>query len=248
MIPSAVSERAAVARPRHVHFSQPQLHEAKDTQDSILRAYEERERKERDMLKTFEAVLNEEFSAEQLNAFLLYRVTMDPQSMRAYLLVRNTSTGVVAGIVRYLRDHMFPEVAEESWDAWVKFLNRTRDEDIFWSFVLAISLDEGVKNMVASTWTGSQKALECIFDYYMARLNSLLESPFDPENANTIMVSTWGLIRMDVSLVNMRSIVLNGTLLPVIIPLSRNAHRVRRQEMRQANFENMMELTSDRLA
>jgi hypothetical protein len=245
---SVLSERASTAKPRHVHFIQPHTHESREIQESIARAHEERDRKERDMLKTFEDVLTEEFSTEMLDGFLLYRATMDPQSIRAFLLVRNTTTGAVEGIVRYLRDQMFPEVGEETWNAWVVLLNKTRDEDLFWSFVIAMSLDEGVKNMVASTWKGSQRALECIFDYYAARMNSLLESPFDPKNANTIMTAIWGLIRMEVVCMNMRAIIMNGTLLPVIVPLSRNAHRVRRQEMKQANFENMMQLTTDGLS
>jgi hypothetical protein len=183
-----------------------------------------------------------------LDQFMLYQATVNPQCIRTWLLDQESDKRVVHGIVRYLREQMFPIVEEEVFEGWVAVVKKARDEDLFWSLVIAISLDEGVRQMVEGTWKGSAMALKCIMEYYEARLTSLLESPFDSENANDIMRSLWGLICSEVTPMYMRSIIRNGTLLPIPMPLSRNAYRIRRQEMRQAGFENMMQLTSDGLA
>lgn len=227
-------------RSKHVHFEGGAKETGSGTAvgnavSSQLREWEEREMEESIMLRPFSDVLQEEFSASTLEAFMIWRAAENPLCIREWLV--NSLTGGRDGIVRYLRDQMFPIVREDVFTSWKSLLLANRPEDLFWSFVCALTLDEGVQNLVATTWKGSARSLECVMDYLQCAFVELLESPFDPENANSITVGLWGLVRADIVPMNMRSIILKGKLKPVVVPLSRNAHRLRKQEIRQAEEE-----------
>lgn len=225
-----VEQTTTSQKPRHVHFVKPTSVEAEVMKHDIQRRYAEREMEESIMLRPFYDVLREEFPAQRLESFILWRATENPECIYEWLLCDDGKEG----IVRYLRAQMFPIVKEQRFVDWKLLIQSKRPEHLFWSFVCAITLDEGVQKMVESTWTGSQRTLECIMTYFHTRLIELFEAPFDPLNANTIMYGMWKIIRSEVVPMNMRSIVLGGKLKPVVVPLSRNAHRLRKQEMREA--------------
>lgn len=240
-----VYEKSGTEAPktRNVHFAQPAIQETHELQALMLRTFEDRQKEEQLMLRPFAEVLMEPFSKHVLDSFILYRATDDPKCVLPWLISNNLQHG----FIRYLRDQMFPLVTEETFDVWVRLLKKRRDEDIFWSFVTAMTLDEGIELLVKKTWKGSPRSLECIMEYFKVRLFEMLETPFDPDNANDLMVGMWGVIRHEVLVMNMRCIILNGILKPVIVPLSRNAHRMRKQEMRQQEHEEASQMAADGL-
>ena len=202
---------------------------------------------ERELLRPYDDVLNEQFQRGP-DKFLLFRVTVDPCAMTEWLLVRGTSPGQpIEGMIRFVRDQLFPVVPEKYFQEWIALLEERRSPaDVFWSFVACIFLEDAVKAMVRATWPYSQRSFDCVMDYYECRFQELLESPFDPQNARKIKGGLWRLIRRDIVMMNMKQILLQGRLKPVLVPLSRNAHRQRKQELRQQQAETTDAVPSGR--
>lgn len=234
---TSTAQLAAILRgdARHVHFA-TDMTPRQDERTRLMRERLEREREEALMLKPFQTVLEERYPLENLEQFILWRATLEPGCIREWLATQQAG-GPREGIVRHLRDQMFPIVPEETFiEAW-NVVTLGRHEDLFWMFVCAMFLDEGVMRLVRQTWRGSDRSFDCIIEYFQARFLQLMEAPFDPGNANTILVRLWKVVQMEFCSMAMRKMILNGKLRPLIVPLSRNAHRERRKEIRQEQHE-----------
>ena len=216
------------------------MHRSREAAEAASRASRAKriktEADERNILLPFRDVIEEVFERETLDRFLLYRATIDPLSIAEWLLVRERPEG----LVRYVRDQLFPVVPEQKFAQWVAILrDGQRPEDMFWSFVACINADDSVRDMVCRTWHGSARALECIMEYYDCRYVELLESPFDPLNGRMLLRGMWRIVRYDVLPMNMTRILMQGRLKPMLVPLSRNAHRARKQQLREELTTNL---------
>lgn len=186
------------------------------------------------LLETAEdGVMQERIDTLALQKCLLYRVTEDPLSVQEYVLCQKD--GVVGGLLRFVRDQLYPVIPERVFAAMRRALEypgrEMRSAIVFWSFVELMAIDESVMHFVKQTWPGSDRMWnEVVWPYYQNKRRDLLESPFDPVNAHVPVILFWRAVQFDVLPFNVRHMMLDGRLRPIYEPISRNAFRKHRKD------------------
>jgi hypothetical protein len=143
------------------------------------------------------------------------------------------------GLVRYMRDGMFPIEPEITFARWRAALERGYPVIAYWSFIACYVNDEGVRDMVKNSWKWKgdvgEQVYKCVSDYITEMYNTLTKSPFDEKsNAFTILSAMYAVMRKNLGFFDLRAMILGGTLKPVAVPLSRNACRERDRDRRQS--------------
>jgi hypothetical protein len=140
-------------------------------------------------------------------------------------------------MLRFVRDQLYPVAKKSVFDTLA--LYTTKDEQavlheamMFWLFVMLMDIEEGVHDMVMRTWTGSERMWKMVVWPYMHnRLQDLLESPWDAENADECIVGMWAMVRQEMLPFSVRTMLLQGTLRSTKEPVSRNALRTRKKDI-----------------
>ena len=170
-----------------------------------------------------------------LEGFIPWHLTVNPARALDWM----TCNGGHGGLVRYMRDGMFPIEPEVTFARWRAVLERGYPVIAYWSFIACYVNDEGVRDMVKGSWKWEgdigEQVYKCVSDYITEMYNTLTKSPFDEKsNAFTILAAMYAVMRKNLGFFDLRAIILGGTLKPVAVPLSRNACRERDRDRRQS--------------
>lgn len=170
-----------------------------------------------------------------LENFLLWHLTVNVHCAYDWMM----QAGGQEGLVRYIRDALFPVAPELVFAKWRRLLNTRIPVFSYWSFIACYVNDEGVQNMVRRSWRWEgpvgEQIYSCIFEYTSTMYASLLKSPFDrDESGFTILSMMYSVMRHNLGTFNLKQIILGGKLKPIAVPLSRNACRERDRDRRQA--------------
>jgi hypothetical protein len=190
---------------------------------------------EQALVQHYDDLINENITIDMLRSNMLYCATMDPESVLPYLFHDDRE-----GLIPFLRDQSVPVARPEVFCMLQKHLQKKPPaisselyrSKIFWTFVNLMLVEEGVHNLVRSTWQGSQRMWDiAVMPYFHNRRDDWFHAPSDPKNAHHAMIQIWLAIRLEFGPFNVRVLLLNGIFRPVHIILSRNALRARRNDL-----------------
>lgn len=186
------------------------------------------------LLRPFAVHLTTPMPDGVLGKFIPWHLTMNPSKAFDWMI----GDGGHTGLVRYMRDGMFPIEPEITFAKWRAVLEKGPPVIAYWSFIACYVNDEGVRNMVKASWGWKgdvgEQVYKCVSDYIIEMYSTLTKSPFDEKsNALTILVGLYAVMKKNLGSFDLRAMILGGTLKPVAVPLSRNACRERDRDRRQ---------------
>jgi hypothetical protein len=169
--------------------------------------------------------------------FLLWHLTTNVRECSKFMI----SHGGQQGIIRYMRDGHFPVEPEETFAQWRTLLAMNIPVFDYWSFICCYVTDEGVENMVRRTWLWKgdigDQMYASIRDFVCKLYKSLMQCPVDHSNGFTMLLSYYAIMYKALACFDRKTIIKNGSLKPVAIPLSRNACRERVRDKREKEFQ-----------
>jgi len=199
---------------------------------ALIKAHQERQ-----LLEPYTDVMKEaqQLSLEQLNQFMLYSAAKDPLCVEDYLLLIPEHDEPIEGMLRFMRDQLHPVVDTQLFENLSRYI-QLRDHVlhhafVFWTFVALMLADESLLRVVRDTWPGSDRMWTTVLLPYISnRLDDILLSPMDPENADLCIELMRNVVAHELGPFNVPAMLLEGILRPVAVPLSRNALRDRKRD------------------
>ena len=189
------------------------------------------------LLRSFAAHIYTEPPEGLLPGFLLWHLTTNIRECAKFMVSHEGQQGVV----RYMRDGHFPVEPEETFAQWRALLKLGVPVFDYWSFICCYVIDEGVERMVRATWRWpgdiGEQMYASIRDFVCKLFKALMQCPVDHSNGFTMLLSYWAIMYKALVCFDRKTIIKNGSLKPVAIPLSRNACRERVRDRREKEFQ-----------
>lgn len=174
----------------------------------------ERDEEEVMMSGSLSATTTADFALEvpHLRSSMLHALIINPCSMLQYMIPGKDTEGAIC-IVEHLRRTMVwssdpnsNSVRESLFQRMEFVLRNGCDYHIFWLFIVAMTIDASVLEMVASTFPGPRETFYEIFGYISNKLTDLEFSCYLPCTAEEMMRMFWDEIYVVVCFGNMKSI------------------------------------------